>query len=70
MPGSSPVVCHWRYLPHDFPSYTAVYYYFGLWRDDGDDDNATLQDSGRAAAGVEVRRPQRPSLRDRGQGML
>ncbi|MEB8339633.1 IS5 family transposase [Streptomyces endophyticus] len=31
------VGCQWRYLPHDFPPYTAVYYYFGLWRDDGTD---------------------------------
>lgn len=36
------VGCQWRYLPHDFPPYTAVYYYFGLWRDDGTD--RTLHD--------------------------
>ncbi|MGW0811629.1 IS5 family transposase [Nonomuraea sp. NPDC002799] len=29
--------CQWRYLPHDLPPYTAVYYYFGAWRDDGTD---------------------------------
>ncbi|MFD1548074.1 IS5 family transposase, partial [Nonomuraea guangzhouensis] len=29
--------CQWRYLPHDLPPYTAVYYYFGKWRDDGTD---------------------------------
>ena len=29
--------CQWRYLPHDLPPYTAVYYYFGRWRDDGTD---------------------------------
>jgi transposase len=29
--------CQWRYLPHDLPPYTAVYYYFALWRDDGTD---------------------------------
>jgi transposase len=29
--------CQRRYLPHDFPPYTAVYYYFGRWRDDGTD---------------------------------
>lgn len=28
--------CKWRYLPHDFPPYTAVYC-FGKWRDDGTD---------------------------------
>ncbi|MEV2255191.1 hypothetical protein AB0I94_32215 [Streptomyces sp. NPDC050147] len=33
------VGCQWRHLPHDFPPYTAVYYYFyfGLWRDDATD---------------------------------
>lgn len=29
--------CQWRCLPYDFPPYTAVYYYFGKWRDDGTD---------------------------------
>jgi transposase len=29
--------CQWRYLPHDLPPRSAVYYYFGLWRDDGTD---------------------------------
>ncbi|MCG5215522.1 IS5 family transposase [Streptosporangium sp. KLBMP 9127] len=29
--------CQWRYLPHDFPPHTAVYYYFARWRDDGTD---------------------------------
>lgn len=27
--------CPWRYLPHDLPSWSAVLYYFGLWREDG-----------------------------------
>src|SRR5258707_5498703 len=27
--------CQWRYLPHDLPSWSAVFYYFGLWRQDG-----------------------------------
>ncbi|WP_139341512.1 IS5 family transposase, partial [Frankia sp. CcI156] len=27
--------CQWRYLPHDLPPTSAVYYYFGQWRDDG-----------------------------------
>ncbi|MEU8924878.1 transposase [Kitasatospora sp. NPDC048545] len=27
--------CQWRYLPHDLPPKSAVYYYFALWRDDG-----------------------------------
>lgn len=25
--------CAWRYLPHEFPKWTTVYYYFRLWRD-------------------------------------
>jgi transposase len=29
--------CQWRYLPHDLPTHTAVYYYFAAWRDDGTD---------------------------------
>jgi len=27
--------CSWRMLPHDFPPYRAVFYYFSLWRRDG-----------------------------------
>lgn len=27
--------CAWRMLPHDFPPYRAVFYYFRLWRKDG-----------------------------------
>lgn len=27
--------CQWRYLPHDLPPHSAVYYYFAAWRDDG-----------------------------------
>ena len=27
--------CTWRLLPHEFPSWRIVYWYFGLWRDDG-----------------------------------
>lgn len=29
--------CQWAYLPHDLPPWSAVYYYFALWRDDGTD---------------------------------
>jgi putative transposase len=25
--------CQWRMLPHDFPSWRLVYYYFSTWRD-------------------------------------
>ncbi len=27
--------CSWRMLPHDFPPYQSVYYYFRIWREDG-----------------------------------
>lgn len=27
--------CSWRMLPHDFPPYRAVFYYFSLWRKEG-----------------------------------
>ena len=29
--------CQWMLLPHDLPPWSAVYYYFRLWRDDGTD---------------------------------
>jgi transposase len=29
--------CAWRLLPHDLPPWSAVYYYFAKWRDDGTD---------------------------------
>jgi transposase len=29
--------CQWAYLPNDLPPWSAVYYYFALWRDDGTD---------------------------------
>lgn len=27
--------CQWHYLPHDLPTWSAVFYYFTLWRKDG-----------------------------------
>ena len=27
--------CQWRMMPKDFPEWSAVYYYFKLWRDNG-----------------------------------
>ncbi|MFE1130488.1 transposase [Streptomyces albidoflavus] len=27
--------CQWRYLPHDLPAWSAVFYYFRLWREEG-----------------------------------
>ncbi|WP_093470109.1 IS5 family transposase [Streptomyces melanosporofaciens] len=34
--------CQWRYLPHDLPPKSTVYYYFGKWRDD--DTTETIHD--------------------------
>ena len=36
--------CQWRYLPHDFPPYEAVYYYFSTWTKRGvlDEVNALI----------------------------
>ena len=27
--------CTWRDLPHDFPKWQTVYYYFNMWKEDG-----------------------------------
>ncbi|TWF90791.1 putative transposase of IS4/5 family DUF4096 [Streptomyces brevispora] len=27
--------CQWCYPPHDLPAWSAVFYYFALWRQDG-----------------------------------
>lgn len=27
--------CQWRLLPHDLPAWSAVFFYFTLWREDG-----------------------------------
>ena len=27
--------CQWRALPHDFPPWATVYWYFRIWKDDG-----------------------------------
>ncbi len=27
--------CTWRLLPHDFPDWKLVYYYFTMWQEDG-----------------------------------
>jgi putative transposase len=46
--------CQWRLLPHDFPRWPTVYYYFRKWRIDG-----TWERINRA-----IREPPRDSLRD------
>jgi putative transposase len=43
----------WRALPHDYPRWQTVYYYFRLWRDDGTWQRIhdALRDDVRTAAG-------------------
>ncbi len=49
--------CQWRYLPHDFPHWTAVRYYFDRWTQDGtwEEVNRRLVERAREQRG---RRPQ------------
>src|SRR5260221_9285702 len=50
--------CTWRQLPHDFPPWQTVYYYFRIWRRDG-----TLE-----ALHTRLRKRLRRALGRRGQG--
>jgi transposase len=45
--------CSWRLLPHDFPSWRIVYWYFGIWRDAGlfEQINSVLRKEVRIQAG-------------------
>jgi transposase len=45
--------CAWRQLPHDFPPWDTVYWYFQRWNDDGTTDRIhdALRDATRDAAG-------------------
>ncbi|RBY82415.1 IS5 family transposase [Geodermatophilus sp. TF02-6] len=45
--------CSWRQLPHDFPPWATVYFYFQSWTADGTVDRIhdTLRDAARDAAG-------------------
>jgi putative transposase len=47
--------CSWRMLPHDFPPWKTVSYYFYTWRDSGvwEQAHAALRAEVRAAAGKE-----------------
>ena len=47
---------HWRALPHDFPPWPTVYYYFWTWRNDGTWQRVheTLRDRLRQANGREI----------------
>lgn len=49
----------WRLLPHDLPPGSAVYYYFGLWRDDGTDQ--TIQELLRCRVREQAGRAEDPS---------
>jgi transposase len=51
--------CQWRMLPHDFPPWTAVYWYFRTWKKDGTLDRLmdTLRGDLRQAEG----KPRQPS---------
>lgn len=41
--------CQWRLLPHDLPAWSAVFYYFTLWRQHGLDQR--IQESCAARCG-------------------
>jgi putative transposase len=51
--------CAWRMLPHDFPPWPTVYYYFSRWRRDGTWER--LQDSLRTQVRQRAGREPNPS---------
>jgi transposase len=52
--------CQWRYLPHDLPAWSSVFYYFTLWRQDGLDQR--IQELLRCQVREKARRLEDPSL--------
>jgi len=56
--------CQWRMLPHDFPPWETVYYYFCLWRDDGTFER--LNRELRIEIRLRVGKEPEPSCRDLG----
>ncbi|MEV7317811.1 IS5 family transposase [Streptomyces microflavus] len=52
--------CQWRMLPHDLPAWSAVFYYFRLWREDGLDQR--IQELLRCQVREKARRVEDPSL--------
>lgn len=52
--------CQWRLLPHDFPAWSAVLYYFTLWREGGLDQR--IQELLRCQVREKARRLEDPSL--------
>ena len=57
--------CAWRDLPHDFPHWRLVYYYFSKWHRLGvwEQINAALRDRVRLASGKKKPQRLRPSTR-------
>ncbi|WP_345943338.1 transposase [Streptomyces sp. SID8352] len=51
--------CQWRMSPHDLPVWSAVFYYFRLWREDGLDQR--IQELLRCQAREKARRSEDPS---------
>ncbi|MER7774193.1 transposase [Streptomyces sp. NPDC096191] len=51
--------CQWAYLPHDLPAWSAVFYYFTLWRQDGLDQR--IQELLRCQVREKARRLEDPS---------
>lgn len=51
--------CQWQLLPHDLPPWSAVYYYFSLWRKDGTDQ--TIHDLLRCQAREKAGRAEDPT---------
>lgn len=52
--------CQWRMLPHNLPAWSAVFYYFRLWREDGLDQR--MQELLRCQVREKARRLEDPSL--------
>jgi transposase len=51
--------CQWRALPHDFPPWDSVYWYFRIWKKDGTLDR--LHDQLRGDLRVAEGHPRQPS---------
>ena len=51
--------CSWRLLPHDFPSWRIVYWYFRIWRDEGLFER--VNDTLRREARIQAERNPEPS---------
>ncbi len=67
--------CPWKMLPHDFPPYSTVFWYFRQWRKDGTREklNTVLRERSRVSQGREaqpsaaiIRQPIRPHDGKRG----